>query len=258
MNFTAALCIGCFLFCIGGALASIVCELSAKLFHRKYLKSRFVITCVLLSGAVVAATAALIYVPGLFMMFPLSKSDILFFTAVFFLGIGCSACWKIFLPFVLLCYIIISAFTGFYLYHSFGSPVEYHEISQMDGYVYVDDAQFAVSGKDQKSIVIKVYTLPYLLLLPLPRVWYRISGVTDADSESSGIESAKGGAPAVQSKETEGGAWRRMTKTYESWILSKYTYQYVRLPKTDILPVLYTMTCHSFGGHLYCTVSRSL
>jgi hypothetical protein len=263
MTFTASLCIGLFVFCIGGALASIVCELSAKIGNRRCLKSRFAITCVLLSGAVASAAATLIYVPGLFMMFPLSRSDTEFLVFLFLLGAGCSGFWKFMLPAAVFLYIFISIFTGVRLYRTFGTMEENHEISVTSGTVYVDENPYPAAEKTTQSVVISVYTLPHNLLLPLPRVWYCIKGVVPADGEKFSAQNFSTAPLLVfrdsseQGKDSSG-FFRRTVQKYDSWLVSDQNFKYVHIPQESVLPVLYTMICHSFGGRLYCIVNRSL
>lgn len=263
MTFTASLCIGLFVFCIGGALASIICEVSAKISGRRCLKSRFAITCVLLSGAIASAAATLIYVPGLFMMFPLSRGDTLFISFLFLLGAGCSGFWKIILPASAFLYILISVFTGVRLYRTFGTMSENHEISVTSGTVYVDDRPYPADDRTAQSVVVSVYTLPHNLLLPLPRVWYCIKGVVPTDGEKASARSFSA-APLLASrnsseeKKDSSVFFLHAVQEYDSWLVSDQNFEYVHIPQETVIPVLYTMTCHSFGGKLYCTVNRSL
>lgn len=257
MNFTATLCVSCFALCSGGAFASIVCVCAAKLLKRRYLRSRFAITCVLLSIAIVSAASLLIFVPEFFMLPPAESADIIFYVLLFVFGFLCSAFWKTVLPISLSIYIILSFCTGIHLYRKFGTLTEFHNISVTEKNVYVDEKSFTVPGDVQKSVVLSVYTLPNKLLLPLPRVWYTVDSVIPT-SEKDSYKSLSDELDVFSPPKKSGNFFLKAVDKYDSYIFSQCESTFVSIPNQTVLPSLYTMTCHAYSGQLFCSVNRSL
>ncbi len=232
MSFLASLFAGIFSLSCGAAFACVVCPLAAVIFKRKFLHARIALCLLLLSICVAAATAFLLFCKG---ESPLlfAAENIVFFVALCLAGFLACLFWKIVFPAFVLLYVIFSAYTGVRLYSRFGSHNEEIQISLSDSSVKIGEKSLAVDFAGQKNLAIEEYLLPAKLLLPLPRVWYKVCGVSGGKISSEGnanfipLE-----ADYLESKNTG-------LSSFESWLLKNKEMVFAKIPEAKVLPALY-------------------
>jgi hypothetical protein len=257
MTFSAVFCFGCLALCTGGAIVCLACYFLARVFHRHCLASRLTLFYFFLSGAVVLVAALFFFTTNPLKLLPLQTDDLLFFLCLLFIGGTSAFFWKTVFPVVLLCYLILSFFTGIKLYTLFGTTLDTHEITITADSVYVDGSRFLVNRRDQEYIVLDVSVIPDRLLLPLPRVWFSVAGVAD--------ELEKPGAVFPDEKNgfrrelfNDSNVVSRFISKYLVWLVHDHGYQYVRLPDFSCSPAVYTLSCKVRNKTVYCSFSKTL
>lgn len=159
MNFTAVALISLSAFFSGGAIASVFCIIFGRIFKKRYLRARFSIIFIFLSIAIVSFSLCFFVAPDFLSLFPLEICDLLFFLSIFALGLLVTRFWKIALPSFLVLYIGFSFYFALSFYKAFG--------------ISDDTRQVVISNVDD-AVDAEIFVLNEKILLPLPRVWYRI------------------------------------------------------------------------------------
>jgi hypothetical protein len=178
--------------CAGASLGSFLCILVGKVFHKHYVHARFSCACILLSCAVAAGTVALLVLPQL--SFNFSGSDVKWFIGIIAAGIFCAISYRIIFPRVLLLYITVSFVFAVSFYKNFGTLPDSLSVRVENNSILVDNQLFSLpqTTSDKIFIELTVMQLPPKVLLPLPRIWYKISGINyDKDSSLENGEKKK-------------------------------------------------------------------
>lgn len=156
------------------------------------------------------------------------------------------------------------------LYGRFGPLPEKQNVTLNRESVIIDENSFYVEKTNSKKIVIEVYTLPEKLILPLPRVWYSVAGITDADFSAAEdeenilktVKNASGfvGNPQIEENEKTvvNTKLQKLNSEYFSWILKKQKVLYVPLPQNEILPSVYTLIFKTKAENLTCRLEKNL
>ncbi|MCR5724242.1 MAG: hypothetical protein K6G80_04055 [Treponema sp.] len=146
---------------------------------------------------------------------------------VFCAGFFCAVFWRIILPLVVMLYIAVTVFTGVTLYSVFGVQNDTLAVSvQREGFS-VNENFYA--AEKPEGMYFNLYTLPSVLLLPLPRVWY--------------VPSAEENGNAVQMARLEQKRFPQVVNRYISWCLSDLNCRYVSFAdeeRTLVYPALFT------------------
>ncbi len=269
MSFSFALISAFFLLSLGGAMGCLFCMLCGRIFHKPVLKSRLTIFCILLSVSIAVLAFSLLLTPELYAsrsaLFGTVSKNAGFLGGLLVCGILCSSFWRSVLPFAVSCYIAVSVFTGIKLYGTFGANEEALSVVAQSDAIKVNGTGYPVDDVRGKAIVLKRYTVPSVLLVPLPRVWYVVCGVaekTDGGKILSSSElvhfSGRADEPVSFSGEGKdfflGGAVQR----YREWLLASVGYQLVPVEDSEIYPALYTIRIKASGENLIATLSRNL
>lgn len=266
MSFTFSLTAAVFLLCMGGAVGCLVCMLCGKLFHKQVLKIRLTVFCLLLSVAIAVVAFQLIFSPAMFAsLLQVARSHLIFLFVLFCAGLLCACFWRSFLPFAVMTYIACSIFIGVKLYAAFGANEDSLSVSVSATSIKVNENVFPVTNPQGKSIVLKTYTLPPELLLPVPRVWYTVCGVASTDERTvfpavSELTDFSGSDSATISFFGKGRqtSLEKYLQTFSQWVLSKHEYTLLPLPETSVLPSLYSIKLQVSGETISYAVTRSL
>lgn len=268
MSFSGSLCFAVFSLCAGGIFGNLLCIVPGIAFKKKYLKQR--ITVIFLFFSLVIAFFAYAFIKDIFSQFLFFKSDWLFFCGIFAAAFLCSVFWKIVLPLCFAFYVFICAWTGIILYGRFGSLPENTSVTLNKESVIIGENSFYVEETNNKKIVIEVYVLPQKLILPLPRVWYCVAGITDADffaeeNEKNVLKAVKNSSGFVgifqtdkNEKQPANTKLEKLNSDYFSWVLSKQKVLYVPLPQNEILPSVYTLNFKTRSENLTCRLEKNL
>ncbi|MBQ7159163.1 MAG: hypothetical protein IJS09_07055 [Treponema sp.] len=270
MSFFFAFFAAFFLLSLGSAAGCLLCVLCGKMFHKPVLKSRLTVACVLLSVAVAVFAFSLLLAPELYAssrLFVQSvKENVLFLAALFSCGVLCAAFWRSVFPFVVSCYIALSIFTGVKLYGAFSANEAVLSLVVQNDAIKVNGTSYPVESAQGKALVLKRYTLPSVLLIPLPRVWYAVCGVSDINTEKTPVTSVselrhfsgQAERPVSFSGEGDDVFMGGIVQSYRKWLLSSSEYQLVLLEDPVIYPSLYTIKIKTYGEKLTATFSRDL
>lgn len=209
------------------------------------MQARFVVFCLLLSAAIAGVTALLIFVPQkAFFRELLDVSYIMFLSILYLLSLFCVVFWKLLLPLVLIAYIAISAFTGVSLYALFGLQKDSFEIAVQPDGIYVDGTLEVAGVAD--SLPVMLYTLPPQLLLPVPRVWYRL-GIQDTQEFTAAVY-----------QQAQNTFFSQYVARYVHWCLSRSAVARVPLDQETSLPALYTCTLIRSWEQIRFSLQRTL
>ncbi len=267
MRFETALVLGIITLCLGGVLGSLICVCAGAFLRKQVSKSHFTVICILMSAAVAAGAAGFVLINNISQQLSLSFSYLPFFCALFVSGALCTVFAKIAVPFFLSIYIVLSVLTGVSLYSRFGSLPDSVSVTLNKNSVNAGNKSFAVDSPHNKKLVVEVYTLPGVLLLPLPRVWYSVIGTVDSDFVIDNTEeirlaaafSGDGPSFAVAEENPESSFfWRRQYRSYRNWFLKDRIYLPVPVPKDSVLPSVYTLKFIANGEDLTCRLEKNL
>lgn len=270
MSFPFALFATSFLLSLGGAVGCLCCILCGAAFKKPVLKSRLTVFCILLSVAIAVFAFSLILVPDLYTppmeFFRTAGENWLFLGALFLCGILCASFWRSVLPFAVSCYIALSVFTGIKLYGTFGANEETVSLVVHADAVKVNGETYPVKNIADSSLVLKKYTLPPALLVPLPRVWFTVCGVGKADgnvrqvSDTAELSHFSGDSNTAVSFSGEGDNvfLGNVIRFYREWLLARTGYQLVPLEDSVVYPSLYTLKIEITGEKLIPALVRNL
>ncbi len=270
MTFPFALFSAFFLLSLGSAFGCLVCMLCGKIFHRPVLKSRLTVFCVLMSLAIAVFAFSLVIAPSLYAspaaLFCMMGHNGLFLSLLFISGLLCSAFWRSVLPLTVSCYIALSVFTGIKLYGAFGANEETVSLVVQNNSIKVNGTVYSVTDAQEKALVLKKYTLPALLLVPLPRIWYKVCGVADSNvdvlsvSDLSSLNHFSGDADRSVVFAGEGNEvfFGGFVQKYRAWILRNFDYQLIPIDDSVVYPSLYTVKINARGEHLTAAIIRNL
>ena len=268
MSFFGFLCFAVFSLCAGGILGNLLCIILGLACKQKYLKQR--ITVIFLFFSLATAFFAFAFIKDIFLQFEFFKSEWLYFCCIFTAAFFSAVFWKIVLPLCFAFYVFICAWTGIMLYGRFGPLPEKQNVTLNRESVIIEENSFYVEKTNSKKIVIEVYTLPEKLILPLPRVWYSVAGITDADFSAAEdeenilktVKNASGfvGNPKIEENEKTvvNTKLQKLNSEYFSWILKKQKVLYVPLPQNEILPSVYTLIFKTKAENLTCRLEKNL
>ena len=270
MTFAFSLFSALFLLSLGSSAGCLICMLSGKIFHKSVLKSRFTIFCVLLSLAIAIFAFSLIVIPEMYAspaeLLDMAGKNILFLCGLFACGLLCSVFWRSILPLAVSCFIALSVFTGIKLYGVFGANEEIFSLVVQNDAIKVNGQSYPVQSPQGKSLVIKKYTLPAALLVPLPRIWYEVCGVADTSTDSLFVSdittlshfSGDAERSVVFSGEGNEVFLGGFVQAYREWMLKKSSFQLIPLDDSSVYPSLYTVKIHAGEEVLSATLVRNL
>ena len=264
MSFATSLVFGIISICLGGITGSVLCILSGVLFKKKYLKSHFTIICVLLSVAVAFGTGGFVLIENLLQQISLIGQWWMFFLALFCAGVLSACFWKIALPVFVFAYILVSLVTGIKLYSQFGSKLDSVSVTVRNDSIKVQEDCFYMDDINHKSLVVEVYTIPGILIIPLPRVWYSVIGVISSDveidktSDVRGLHEFSGIHAELEFGEKSDLLWQKQIDTFMKWVLQNRKNLLIEVPVDENLPAVYTLTFNVKGENLTCKIDKQL
>lgn len=244
MNFSTSLCLVSFSFFLGISLGSFVAMFAGSVFHRSYLKIRFSLACVFLSFAVVAFAVMLIFLPESHNLKFFTKSDVYFWLVILAGGFFISVFWKYLLIPAFLVFLVLWIHSYLFLHSFFAGQNESMFVSVQQSSMILDERLFQIDASDGRTALIKLYSLPKRLILPLPRWWFKITVLSDsqlADAADSAVffenEDFK-----LENKPNMLEEWRQL---FNYWLLGESEYATVRIPDSKNYPVLYNLSVKS-------------
>ncbi len=265
MSFSWALVSGIVSLCAGGVTGSLICVAAGRIFHKRYLKTHFVIVCILMSIAVAVAAGGFVFIDNLQSEITSVFAEGSFFLVMYLVGLLSVCFWKIVLPVAVLLYICLSTVTGINLYKKFGSQLSSVPVTISAGAVKAGENTFYADQTAGKSIVVEVYTIPGELLIPVPRVWYQISGLADSSVHVSPGESLRNthgfsGLPSEIEpvQEVSDFLWQAQIQKFMDYVIGKPLNLLVPIPVDDVMPGLYTLNIKTRGEVLSCSLNRNL
>ena len=257
MSFYSCLVFGITSICLGALAGCLICVISAKIANKKYLRSRFAVSCVLLSVAVAMCAGGFVLISDMAAQMQFVFQNIVYFAALFALGLLCSVFWRSVLPLCVLVYILASAFTGFKLYSLYGSKADSITVTVTRNSIQLERDDCPVDDCKNKSIVVEARVLPAQFLFPLPRVWYSPIGVIDSEAQVDGGENLRfnhafsGPESAVSQSEGE-------NKGFVEKVLGPRKNLLIKIPPQDAVPSIYTLNFKTRGEVLTCSLNKDL
>lgn len=109
--------------------------------------------------------------------------------------------------------------------------------------VTIDGRTFHAGAAEDKKIAVNAYVLPSFLIVPLPRVWCKIIGITSSFGEADTGEILR----------VDGFLAR-----YFRWLIKDKKELFVDLPSGDSVPSVYMLRLRREGENLVCNLSRNL
>jgi len=215
---------------------------------KKKHHSRLSFICVMASCAVAAVAVAVILIPSIKNYFVFTKVDVFYYAGIFIVGGLCAAFPKICFPSFIVLYVILSVFTTFALYDSFGFLTGTVPVTVAQDSVTVgrERYQFAQEAGSQTTVLFTVYTLPDKLLVPLPRTWYKSAGVT---SNIAPLPVEKNLPDSMQLSSPFAFFYR--------YVFSSAATKNAELPFSAVTPSLYTITVHRELCQITFSAARS-
>ena len=83
MSFYSCLVFGITSICLGALAGCLICVISAKIANKKYLRSRFAVSCVLLSVAVAMCAGGFVLISDMAAQMQFVFQNIVYFAALF-------------------------------------------------------------------------------------------------------------------------------------------------------------------------------
>ncbi len=269
MSFYVCVCFGIIALSAGVIFGSIFSIVISKVFRKRILKAYFSVICVFLS-LVISSCVVCFFISGENNFNSLLKTVNTFFVVFLFLsGFICSVFWKIAIPLLLTFYIILSVISGVKLYGEFGSKTESATVTLNKNLITLDSKNFSIDKINGKALVVEVYTLPSILLLPLPRVWFSVIGVVDSALYNETISDIRGfagfsgdsglsGRTDSEKKHNGSNFWLKTKDKYFNWMLNNKKYLLIQIPVDDMLPAVYTLNFTQKGEVLTCRLIKNL
>lgn len=262
MKFLSALIFFVCALCLGGTVGVLFSFFKDFVIKKKSFKSYFFVLCVLLSIAVAFAAAGFVLIEDTRAQLLYVKQNQTFFILVASCGFLCTAFWKIALPVFVLLYIVLASFTGSNLYKSFGTMPTFVPVTVNQSSVNCDGSDFFIDSPQKKSLVIEVYTLPSILILPLPRLWYYVIGVTDSSYVDDGsdirLKSGFSGRSETVDERALYLSDKKILEPYAHWLFSDRKYIFVPIPDEENLPSVFRLNFKERDEKLFCSLSKSL
>ncbi len=244
MNFSTSLCLVSFSFFLGLSLGSFVAIFAGSVFHKSYLKIRFSLACIFLTFAVMAFATMLIFLPESHSLRFFTRSDVYFWLGILAGGFFISLFWKYLLIPAFLAFLVLWIHSYLFLHSFFSNQNENMFVSVQQSSMILDERLFQIDESEGRTALIKLYSLPKRLILPLPRWWFKITVLSDsqlADSEDSSVffedEDLK-----LENKSNMLDEWRQL---FNYWLLGESEYATVRIPDSKNYPVLYNLSVKS-------------
>lgn len=265
MSFYACLSFAIISLCLGGVAGCLFCAGFARIFHKKFLKARISVIFLLLSVVVAFGAGGFIFIKNPSFEFSVFLTEKFFFFAIFAAGFLGAVFWKIVFPALIAFYIALSAFTGIALYSEFGILPDNMSVTLNKTFIEAGKSTFFVDSPENKSLAVEVYILPKKLLIPLPRVWYRVIGTVDSsyvdDGKNIRLSSDFSGEilPDENSKNSQKDSlFEKKIKAYRKWVLKTRKNLLVPLPQNELLPSVYTLKFKRKTEILSCRLEKNL
>ena len=265
MSFYACLSFAIVSLCLGGVAGCLFCVAFAKIFHKKFLKARISVVFLLLSVVVAFGAGGFVFIKNPSFELSAFLTEKLFFFALFATGFLGAVFWKTVFPVLIAFYIALSAFTGIALYSEFGILPDNMSVTLNKTFIEAGKSTFFVDSPENKSLAVEVYVLPKKLLLPLPRVWYRVIGTVDFsyidDGKNIRLSSEFSGDVLLDenSKNNQKNSFfARHLRNYMGWVLKTRKNLLVPLPQNELLPSVYTLKFKRKTEILSCRLEKNL
>lgn len=280
-----------FLF-LGSALGCVACIACGKILGRRFYRFRLSLFFLLLSAAFVFAILFLLNLKAFDKgaLFLYARENLVIFLFYFMIGFLCSAFLKIFFPLALILYTALTFLCALALYGKMRLPQKYS--LAVDGSFVRDEEsgerfQFAESGAyadtagagafkaDDKNegaplcfLVLTVYETDDNLLLPLPHIWYKLSGAVAGNAAGNNAAGRAdnaadaGSLAAVPLLEDalfmpeEGGHLKRIQNALCRRILKEPRAQLVPVKKQAVYPCLFELRLKASGAALETELHR--
>lgn len=267
MNFVFTLSAAVVCLAVGISLGSFASMAVSKALHRKQKSYRLSLSLVMLSLAVAVAALAIIVISQnttrSFFAFTnylsFTKTNIIYYSAIFAVGIMCGALPVIFFPITIVIYVVISIFTTVAVFKTFGLQTDIVPVTVSENKIQVDKKTYKInsSPNQQNEILFTVYTLPDYLLVPLPRTWYlQTSAKQSAEQEAPSL-STEPAVTAAKVSSQESNTSSTKLSFINSYIFSNTKTKTVKLPPSKFYPAIYTITATRHITELNFTAVRS-
>lgn len=171
-------------FCCGCSLVNLLCLVCAGK-KRRRTGRRFSAFCVLLSVAVVLYTLLVFLRKDLawISVLTIDRRHVAFFLTWMGAGMLVAVSWKLFAPLLAVLYALASVGSVFLLQAAYGRQYQEYAVSlEVEG-LAIDDVRFPRDARKYQTIVFSVERVSDLVLLPIPREWYRLRQVNEDDAD---------------------------------------------------------------------------
>lgn len=153
--------------------------------------------------------------------------------------------------------------TGYILYGKYGTLPDSASVMVSDSAVIIDNKKYFSDDIKNKALVVETYTLPSVLILPLPRVWYSVIGLIDVAHKENGNDIRRSADFSGGDEDINKGIgaftyWGRKYEEYKKWLFSNNKNLLIPIPEEQILPVEYTLIYKTSGDELRCRLVRQL
>ena len=256
------------LFCAGGAGAHLVCLLFAQLFRRKRGAGggRFSAFCVLLSMAIALYTLMVFFCKDLAWIteFVADRAHVVFVAVWSAVGVLVGCNWKLFVPLLSMLYAAASIGCVFLLQDEYGKQSREYAVSLESASVTVGDVRFARDSSKFQTLVFAVERVSDMVLLPIPREWYRLHQL-DEDDDDFFYDGYYAGNVFLHDDATADDAGDTLLHTVRKTALRFLTSTadascalYVPVPKDVLLPALFRLRFVRRGGDVDYQLIRDL
>ncbi|MFA6937207.1 MAG: hypothetical protein WCQ67_03145 [Treponema sp.] len=267
MNFVFTLSAAVVCFAVGISLGSFASMAVSKALHHKQKSYRLSLSLVMLSLAVAVAALAIIVISQnttrSFFDFTnyisFTKTNIIYCSAIFTLGVLCGVIPIIFFPAAIVIYVAASIFTTVQVYKTFGLQTDIVPVTVSENKIQVDKKTYNINSlpNQQNEILFTVYTLPDYLIVPLPRTWYLQTSVQKSAEQESPLLSTESAVTAAKVSSQESNTSSKKSSFINNYIFSNTKTKTVKLPPSKFYPAIYTVTATRYITELNFTASRS-
>lgn len=241
MNYSTSLCLTLFSFFLGISAGCFFAILAGKLFRQFYLRCRFSLACVFLAFAISTFSIMLIFLPESHSLTFFTRNDVFFWLIIFFAGLLISSFWKYLLIPAFLIFLAVWIHSYLFLQKFFSTPQNKMFVSSQKTSVIVDEKLFHTPEFSDRNILLKVYSLPKRLILPLPRFWTKYTVVLnqkDAEDEDFSKYFENEDYKLVNKKNM----FEELIQQFDYWLVKNEDYITVPIPDSRNYPVLYTLS----------------
>ena len=259
------------LFCFAAACANLLCLALRGKKQPQAASGRFSAFCVLLSIAIALYTLLVFFRKDVFWFSALvaDARHIAFAAPWLVAGLLVGVCWKLFAPVLALLYAAASIGCVFLLQGAYGKQSHEYLLSLDDGALVIDGVSFARDSAKFQTIVFSVERISDLVLLPVPRAWYRLRQLDEDDAGyfydgyyAGNVFLGDDAAAAPAAAATTDAAWRARLLSLRQKALTALTGDalslYVPVPKDVLLPALFRLRFVRRSGDLDYQLVRDL